>query len=74
MEHITIRCHFRGLHSEGIQQPETQQVLDRIVRDWHGSGWLLEEGRKYQIAASPMVIELRERYRNDPRLNIPVTP
>jgi polar amino acid transport system substrate-binding protein len=56
------------------QQPETQQVLDRIVRDWHGSGWLLEEGRKYQMAASPMIVELHERYRNDPRLSAPVTP
>jgi polar amino acid transport system substrate-binding protein len=56
------------------QQPETQQFLDRIVRDWHGSGWLLEEGRKYQMAASPMIVELHERYRNDPRLSAPVTP
>lgn len=56
------------------QQPETQQFLDRIVRDWYGSGWLLEEGRKYQMAASPMIVELHERYRNDPRLSAPVTP
>lgn len=54
--------------------PETQQVLDRIVRDWHGGDWLLEEGRKYQMAASPMIVELHARCRNDPRLSVPVTP
>ena len=56
------------------QQPEMQQLLDRIVKDWHGSGWLLALGKQYRMLPSPLIVELHTRYQNMAALNIPVTP
>ncbi|WP_414705792.1 hypothetical protein [Pseudomonas sp.] len=56
------------------QQPEMRQLLDRIVQDWHGSGWLLALGRQYQMQASALIIGLHDRYQKAPALKVPVTP
>lgn len=56
------------------QQPGLQQLLDRIVQDWHGSGWLLALGRQYQMQPSPLIVALHERYQTLPPLKAPVTP
>ncbi|WP_223531857.1 hypothetical protein [Pseudomonas sp. GL-RE-20] len=56
------------------QQPEMRQVLDRVVQDWHGSGWILELGRQYRMQPSPLIIGLHDRYKTNPSLKTPVVP
>lgn len=55
-------------------QPHLQQVLDRIVQDWHGTGWLLALGKQYQMLPSPLIIQLHERYQHLAALQVPVSP
>ncbi|MFK3798859.1 hypothetical protein [Pseudomonas sp. NPDC088444] len=56
------------------RQPELKSVLDRIVQDWHGSGWLLALGKQYQMQPSPLIAQLHEQYASKPALAVPVTP
>lgn len=56
------------------QQPEMRQVLDRIVQDWHGTGWLLALGKQYQMQPSPLIVHLHDQYQSNPVLKAPVSP
>lgn len=55
-------------------QPRLQGLLDRIVQDWHGSGWLLARGEHYRMIASPLILSLHERYRSQAPLTLPLVP
>jgi polar amino acid transport system substrate-binding protein len=56
------------------QEPRMQQLLDRIVQDWHDSGWLLALGQQYRMQPSPLIVALHDRYQGAPALKTPVTP
>ena len=55
-------------------EPRLLNLLDRVVQDWHGSGWLLARGAAYQMIASPLILDLHQRYETRPALKAPVTP
>jgi polar amino acid transport system substrate-binding protein len=55
-------------------QPDMQRLLDRIVQDWHGSGWLLALGKHYQMQPSPLIVSLHERFQGMPALVAPIKP
>jgi polar amino acid transport system substrate-binding protein len=56
------------------QQPEMRQLLDRIVQDWHGSGWLMGLGKQYQMQPSALIVQLHDRYKGSAALKVPVRP
>jgi polar amino acid transport system substrate-binding protein len=55
-------------------EPRLQQALDRIVQDWHGSGWLLARTAQYQMVPSPLIVSLHAQYQGQPPLQVPVVP
>lgn len=56
------------------QQPEMREVLDRIVQDWHGSGWLLMLGQQYKMQPSQLIVHLHDQHKTNPAIRLPVTP
>ncbi|MFT9640187.1 amino acid ABC transporter, partial [Alcaligenes phenolicus] len=42
-------------------ETDTQNALDRIVQDWHRSGWLLDVERKNGMTPSQAVLDLRAK-------------
>ncbi|KAF1023633.1 MAG: ABC transporter glutamine-binding protein GlnH [Paracidovorax wautersii] len=55
-------------------ETQTRDLLDRIVQDWHRSGLLLQTARKFNMQPSPLVVELRVKYRALAPLATPVRP
>lgn len=55
-------------------QADTRALLDRIVRDWHASGWLLSLAGQYRMQPSALVTQLHEQYKGQPALAVPVVP
>jgi len=44
-------------------ETDTQSALDRIVQDWHRSGWLLDVERKNGMTPSQAVLDLHAKLR-----------
>jgi len=55
-------------------EPRLQQALDRIVQDWHGSGWLLARTAHHQMVPSPLIVSLHAQYQGQAPLQVPVVP
>ncbi|RDK00992.1 transporter substrate-binding domain-containing protein [Paraburkholderia lacunae] len=44
-------------------ETDTQNTLDKIVQDWHRSGWLIDVERKNAMHPSQAVLDLHEKYK-----------
>jgi polar amino acid transport system substrate-binding protein len=44
-------------------ETDTQATLDRILKDLHGSGWMIATAEKDQLPVSPFLTEAKEKYR-----------
>lgn len=44
-------------------ETDTQNALDKIVQDWHRSGWLIDVERKNAMQPSQAVLDLHEKYK-----------
>lgn len=45
---------------------DTSAAIDRVVQQWHRSGWLIETVRKNGLAPTPSLFELQAKYRKTP--------
>jgi polar amino acid transport system substrate-binding protein len=43
---------------------DLQAALDKIVKQWHGSGWLLQTAQKEHLAMPPVIHSLHNKFRN----------
>ncbi|MBA8879508.1 transporter substrate-binding domain-containing protein [Phyllobacterium myrsinacearum] len=44
-------------------EADTQAALDQIMKNLHGSGWMIATAEKDQLPVSPFLIEAREKYK-----------
>lgn len=46
-------------------ETDTIAAVDKVVRDWHRSGWLIETEKRLGITpANPLLVELQAKYKN----------
>jgi polar amino acid transport system substrate-binding protein len=43
---------------------DTQAALDRIVKQWHGSGWLIQTAKKQHLALPPVIYTLHNKFKS----------
>jgi polar amino acid transport system substrate-binding protein len=47
-------------------EADTQAAIDRIVQQWHRSGWLIEVGQRHGMPPSRKLLELQAQFRKTP--------
>ncbi|WP_028536415.1 transporter substrate-binding domain-containing protein [Paludibacterium yongneupense] len=43
-------------------EKDTVSALDRIVKQWHGSGWLIQTARKEHLTVPPVIYALHDKF------------
>jgi polar amino acid transport system substrate-binding protein len=47
-------------------EADTRSALDRIVQDWHRTGWLIEVEKKNGMTPTPLLHQLKEKFSGKP--------
>lgn len=47
-------------------EADTQAAIDRIVQEWHRTGWLIEVGKKNGMTPTPLLHQLHEKFKKTP--------
>lgn len=47
-------------------EADTQAAIDRIVQDWHRTGWLIEVEKKNGMTPTPLLYQLHEKFKKTP--------
>ncbi|PWF21798.1 transporter substrate-binding domain-containing protein [Corticimicrobacter populi] len=46
-------------------ETDTQAAIDRIVQDWHRTGWLIDTGKRNGMTPTARLYELHEQFKRD---------
>ncbi|MFN3734299.1 transporter substrate-binding domain-containing protein [Comamonas testosteroni] len=44
-------------------EADTQAAIDKVVQDWHGSGWLIAVEKRHGMTPTPLLHQLQAKYR-----------
>src|SRR5256885_16199072 len=47
-------------------ESDTQAAIDRIVQDWHRTGWLIEVEQRNGMTPTPLLHQLHDKFRKAP--------
>lgn len=45
---------------------DTQAAIDRLVQDWHRTGWLIAVEKKHGMTPTPLLLQLHEKFKKIP--------
>lgn len=47
-------------------EADTQAAIDRVVQDWHRTGWLIEVEKRNGMTPTPLLYQLHEKFKKSP--------